>query len=108
VSARLMVVADGDAELGELAVDARRFHRGFAMAIALTSATTSVLTGGRPPRDRPERRVQYSRKRRRCQRRTVSGDTMTSACRQPVQTLARPTQNRRSAARSFGRGVSRL
>jgi hypothetical protein len=52
-------------------------HRGFAVAIVLTSAATSVLTGGRPPRDRPERRVQYSRKRRRCQRTTVSGETVT-------------------------------
>jgi len=37
-------------------------------------------------------RVQYSRKRRRPQRGTVSGEMMTSACRRPVQTRARPTQ----------------
>jgi hypothetical protein len=42
------------------------------------SAATPVLTGGRPPRDRPESQVQYSRKRRRCHRRTVSGETMTA------------------------------
>jgi Putative undecaprenyl diphosphate synthase len=67
---------------------------------------TQAVTGGRPPRDRPERRVQYSRKRRRCQRRTVSGDTMTRACRQPAQTLASPTHKRRSVVRSFGRGAA--
>jgi hypothetical protein len=39
---------------------------------------------------------------------TVSGDTMTSACLQPVQTLANPTHNRRSIARSFGRAIVRL
>jgi hypothetical protein len=72
--------------------------KGFAVAIVLTSAAISVLTGGRLPRDRSERRVQYSRKRRRCHRRTVSGETMTSACRQPVQTLVRPAQNRRCRA----------
>jgi hypothetical protein len=31
------------------------------------------------------------------------GETVTSACRQPVQTLARPAQNRRSVVRGFGR-----
>ena len=58
--------------------------------------------------DRPESPAQYSRKRRRCHRRTVSGDTMTRACLQPVQTLASPTQKRRSIRRSFGRGAVRL
>jgi hypothetical protein len=82
-------LGDVDAEFQKLALDARRTHSGVAVAIVLTSAATSLLTGARPPRDRPERRVQYSRKRRRCQSRTVSGETMTSACRQPVQTQAR-------------------
>jgi hypothetical protein len=72
-------------------------HKGFAAVTFLTRAVISGSTGGRPPVGRPERRVQYSRKRRRCQRRTVSGETMTSACCRPVQTLARPAQNRRSA-----------
>jgi hypothetical protein len=81
-------------------------HRGLAEAIVRTSAAISALTGGRPLYlGRPERRVQYSRKRRRCQRRTVSGETMTSACRQPGQSLARPAQNRRSVVRSLGRGA---
>ena len=83
-------------------------HKGFAAAIVLTRAAISALTGGRPPVGRPESWVQYSRKRRRCHRRTVSGDTMTSACLQPVQTLASPTHNRRSIVRSFGRGAARL
>lgn len=38
----------------------------------------------------------------------VSGETMTSAWRQPVQTLARPAQNRRLAGRSLERRASRL
>ena len=68
--ARDGTLGDVDAELEELAVDARRPHRGFAAAIVLTRAAISVLTGGRPALSRPERRVQYSRKRRRCHRRT--------------------------------------
>ena len=56
----------------------------------VTRVLISALTGGRPPVGRPESRVQYARKRRRCHRRTVVGDTMTSACLHPVQTLAKP------------------
>jgi hypothetical protein len=78
-------------------------HRGFAAAIVRTRLAISVLTQGRPPVGRRESWVQYSRKRRRCHRRTVSGDTMTSACLQPAQTRARPAQNRRSVVRSLGR-----
>ena len=36
----------------------------------------------------------------------VSGDTITRACLQPVQTLASPIHNRRSFVRSFGPGRS--
>ena len=81
-------LGDVDAELQELAMDARGAHKGFAAAIFLTRAAISARIGGRPPVGRPESWVQYSRKRRRRHRRTVSGDTMTRACRQPVQTLA--------------------
>jgi hypothetical protein len=80
-------------------------QRGFAAAMRVTRVLISALTGGRPPVGRPERRVQYARKRRRCHRRTVVGDTMTSACLHPVQTLASPTQKRRSVVRSRGRGA---
>jgi hypothetical protein len=83
-------------------------HRGFAAAIVRTRLAISALTQGRPPVGRLHGRVQYWRKRRRCQRRTVSGETMTRACRQPVQTLARPTQNRRSIVWSLGGGGVRL
>lgn len=83
-------------------------HKGFAAAMFLTRAAISVLMRGRPPVGLRESLVQYSRKRRRCQRRTVSGETMTSAFRQPVQTLAKPTQNRRSIVRSFSLGAVRL
>ena len=63
-------------------------HRGFAAAIRVTRALISALTGGRPPVGRPESLVQYSRKRRRCHRRTVSGVTITRGCLHPAQTLA--------------------
>jgi hypothetical protein len=67
-------------------------QRGFAAAMRMTRALISAWTGGRPPVARPESRVQYARKRRRCHRRTVAGDTMTNACLQPAQTLASPAQ----------------
>ena len=89
-------------------MDARRSPRGFASAIVRTRLAISALTQGRPPVGRRESWVQYSRKRRRCQHRTVSGETMTSACRHSAQTLARPTQNRRSIVWSLGRGAVRL
>src|SRR5256712_3967676 len=79
-------------------------HRGLAAAILLTRALI-VATGGRPAGGRPESWVQCSRKRRRCHRRTVAGVTMTRDCRHPVQTLASPTQKRRSVVRSLGRGA---
>src|SRR5213593_4095828 len=41
---------------------------------------------------RAESLAQYSRKRRRCHRRTVLGDTMTRACLQPAHTLESATQ----------------
>jgi hypothetical protein len=59
-------------------------QRGFAVAIRVIKALISAWMVGRPPVGWPESLVQYSRKRRRCHRRTVSGDTMTSARRQPV------------------------
>ena len=43
------------------------------------------------------------RHRRRCQRRTVLGDTMTRACLQPAHTLDNATQNSRSLLSNFGR-----
>jgi len=71
----------------------------------VTRALIAALTGGRPLRVRPERWVQYSRKRRRRHRRTVSGDTIINACLQPAHTRASPTQNRWSVGRSLGRVV---
>jgi hypothetical protein len=69
----------------------------------VTRALISALTGGRPAMGRAESLVQCSQKRRRCHRRTVLGDTMTSACLQPVHTLDSATQNNRSLVRIFGR-----
>jgi hypothetical protein len=68
----------GHGALGDVNAELEAPHRGFAAAIFLTSAAISALMGGRPPLCRPESWVQYSRKRRRCQRRTVSGETMIS------------------------------
>jgi len=50
------------------------------------------VDGRTTPVGRPESLVQYSRKRRRCHRRTVSGVTITRGCLHPAQTLASPTQ----------------
>ena len=83
-------------------------HRGFAAAIRETRVLISGPTEGRPPVGRPESVVQCSRKRRRCHRRTVSGVTITRACRHPAQTLASQPQKRRSVGRSLGRGTVRL
>jgi hypothetical protein len=63
-------------------------HRGFAAAIRRTKAWISASMGGRPPVERRESWVQYSRKRRRCHRNTVSGVTITRDCFHPAQTLA--------------------
>jgi hypothetical protein len=81
---------------------------GFAVAMRLTRALISALMGGRFPVGRPESRVQYSRKRRRCHRRTVSGLTITRGPRHPAQTLASATHKRRSIVRNLGRGTLRL
>src|SRR5437016_14259236 len=59
---------------------------------------------GRPTVGRPESLVQCSRKRRRCQRRTVSGVTITRGCLHLVQSLASPTQKRRSVMGKPGPG----
>jgi hypothetical protein len=61
------------------------------------------LTRGRPATARAESVAQYSRKRRRCPRRTVLGDTMTRACLQPAHTLDNATQNSRSLPSNFSR-----
>jgi hypothetical protein len=74
---------------------------GFAAAMRVTRVLISALTGGRLAVEREESSVQYSRTRRRCHRRTVSGDTMTRACFQPAQTLASATHKRRSLARTW-------
>ena len=83
-------------------------HSGLAVAMRVIRARISALMGGRPPVVRPESLVQYSRKRRRCHRRTVSGVTMTRDCLQPAQIRARPTQKRRSVLRNRGRVIIRL
>src|SRR6266478_2886754 len=80
-------------------------QRGFAVAMRVIRVLISAWTAGRPPVERPESLLQYSRKRRRCHRRTVSAVTITRGCLHPAQTLASPTQKRRSVVRSLGRAV---
>ena len=58
-----------------------------------------------PAAGRAESLAQYSRKRWRCHRRTVLGDTMTRACLQPAHPLDNATQNSRSLRSNFGRFI---
>src|SRR5207244_12301249 len=70
-------------------------QRGFAVAMRVIKVLISAWTAGRPPVEGPESLLQYSRKRRRCHRRTVSAVTITRGCLHPAQTLASPIQKRR-------------
>ena len=96
-------LGDVDPQPEKLPVNSRGPHNGLAAAIRVTRAVISGLIGGRPRVGRPESLVQCSRKRRRCHRRTVLGDTMTRACLQPAHTLDSATQKSRSLLRTFGR-----
>jgi hypothetical protein len=86
------VLGDVDAELQEVPVHPRSTQQGIRRGHFPDEGAISTSTEGRPRVGRPESRAQYSRNRRRCQRRTVSAETMTSACRQPVHTLASATE----------------
>jgi len=68
-----------------------------------TRAMISALTDGRPTRGLPESLAQCPRKRRRCQRSTVSGVTMMRACLHPAHIWDKQTQKSRSLRCSFGR-----
>ena len=63
-------------------------HRGFAAASLPTRAVISAFTGGRPTMGRPEILIQYSRKRRRCQRSTPPGPHPGQPS--PEEAIARP------------------
>src|SRR5205814_1607601 len=76
--------------------------------IRATRARISAWTGGRPTVGRPESLAECSRKRRRCQRSTVSGATITRAFLHPVHTLDNQAQKSRSLRRRFGRVTLRL
>ena len=52
-------------------------HRGLAVATLLTRVLIAASMGGRPAGGRPERVIQWRRKRRRCQLSTVAGATIT-------------------------------
>src|SRR6266850_900915 len=83
-------------------------HRGLAAVIRLTRALIAASTGGWPAGGRPESVAQCRRKRRRCQRSTVAGATMTRACLQAGHTLDSQTQRSRSLRCSFSRFAVRL
>jgi hypothetical protein len=70
-----------DAQLEQLAMDSGGAPEAIGGGHSRDQgARISALTGGRPAVGRPESVVQWSRKRRRCHRRTVSGATMTRTC----------------------------
>src|SRR5439155_9309741 len=79
-------------------------QRGFAVAMRVIKVLISAWTAGRPPVEGPESLLQYSRKRRRCHRRTVSAVTITRGCLHPAQTLASQIQKRRSRRAQLGSG----
>ena len=68
------------------------------MARRVIRALIWALTGGRPPVGRPESLVQYSRKRRRCHRRTVSGVARTSGSLHQAQTVQKPAGQKAAEA----------
>ena len=79
--------------------------KGFAAAMRVIKARSSAFTGGRPPVGCADSWVRYrgsavAATAGRC-RESRSGDVTAT----PVQTLARPTQNRRSVLRSLGRAT---
>jgi hypothetical protein len=87
------------------AMDSPGSPRGLAAAMRMTRALISALTGGRPRLGRTESLVQYSRKRRRCQRRRCLGS---QSRERASQGPASPTQKRRSVAVSLGRAAALL
>src|SRR6202035_5692124 len=78
-------------------------HSGFSRLILRIRSRTSRETAGRPTRPWRIFQVQKRRNPLRCQAIAVVGLTISSAERQSHQTRERKTQNRRSAAVSFGR-----
>ena len=101
-------LGDVDAELEKLAVDARRTPQGVSGGHLPDEGSDLGIdartTAGRPTREPGPILAEAAA----LPAQDVSGETMTSAFRQPVQTLARPAQNRRSIVWSFGRGMARL
>src|SRR5919106_4974099 len=101
-------LGDVDADLEKLAVDARRTPQGVSGGhLSDEGSDLGIDTGttaGRPTREPGPILAEAAA----LPAQDVSGETMTSAFRQPVQTLARPAQNRRSIVWSFGRGMARL
>jgi len=97
------------AELRELAMDSRGAPEWVRGGHAGDQDSDLGVSPPAPPAvARLSSSVQYSRKRRRCHRRTVSGVTITRGCLHRAQTLASPTQKRRSVVRSLGRVTVRL
>jgi hypothetical protein len=76
---------------------------GFASRIRRIRTLRSDASAGRPMRRDREFHRQYAANARRCQRTTVAGVTICTACRQFGQTIERSTQSRRSSERRRGR-----
>jgi hypothetical protein len=70
----------------------------------VTRVLIAALTGGRPPVEREESSVQYSRKRRRCHRRTVSGVTITRGCLPPGPDASQPDPEKAVRRTKLGPG----
>ena len=79
----------------------------FSLAICLMSATTSSAKGGLPGRRDLDLRLHTQRNKSRCQRSTVSGCTMTSACFYVGNLLASSTNSERSRQDRAGRFTCR-
>jgi hypothetical protein len=100
-------LADVDAELQKLAVNARSAPQGFSRLILRIRVQTSLVTAGRPRLPLRTFQVQNSWKLFLCQAITVSGWTMTSAVRQSLHSSDSHAQKRRSTAVSLGRFTER-
>jgi hypothetical protein len=100
---RDLALRDLDAELEQLAMDARGAHSGLASATWRARPRVRRSKGGRP-RGLRERRVQKRRKAERCQGPTVAGLTSTRTSRQRHHARDSATQKIRSVQAREGRG----
>jgi len=96
-------LTDVDAELAQLTVDPWCTPTRILSAHLAGSSRSSREMIGRPGSPCRTFQVQKRRKPLRCQATTVSGSTMASAERQPLQMRESQTHNKRSDGVNFGR-----